>query len=86
MGAKDSHDIVNGQAWRLISCIFLHGGLLHIGMNLVVQIWLGLAIEKEAGGLVTGAMYITCGITGAMASTLAVTDQESVGASGAIMG
>ena len=86
LGAKDSHDIVHGQVWRLVSCIFLHGGLLHITMNMLVQIWLGMGLEKEHGCFTIGWMYLLCGVTGSMLSTLCATDVESVGASGAIMG
>eukprot|EP00656_Telonema_subtile_P001063 TRINITY_DN10508_c0_g1_i1.p1 TRINITY_DN10508_c0_g1~~TRINITY_DN10508_c0_g1_i1.p1 ORF type:complete len:208 (-),score=38.78 TRINITY_DN10508_c0_g1_i1:88-711(-) len=41
LGAKNAHDIVHGQVWRLVTCIFLHAGLFHLLFNLLAQMWLG---------------------------------------------
>ena len=44
-GAKFGPAIAQGQWWRLITAGFLHGGLLHIGMNIV-----GAVRHRRPGG------------------------------------
>ena len=33
------------QAWRFVTYMFVHVGVMHIMMNLVVQLFLGVALE-----------------------------------------
>ena len=46
MGAKRTSSIIHGEVFRLITPIFLHAGILHIGGNLVTQSLFGFSIEK----------------------------------------
>ncbi|NJO13348.1 MAG: rhomboid family intramembrane serine protease, partial [Gammaproteobacteria bacterium] len=34
LGARSTSLILQGELWRLVMPIFLHGGLMHIGMNM----------------------------------------------------
>ena len=45
-GAKYGPAIAQGQWWRLITAGFLHGGLLHILMNMWVLFDLGAQLEE----------------------------------------
>lgn len=33
------------EAWRFVTYMFVHVGIMHIMMNLIVQIFLGTALE-----------------------------------------
>jgi len=78
------------QWWRLVSCTFLHGGLLHLAFNMYALKVLGELAERLFGSAMFALVYILSGLGGSIASlgwTLAATPQTfSVGASGAVFG
>lgn len=47
--ANPFRDILTGQVWRLVTPIFLHGGLIHILFNLYWLYQLGAQIEARLG-------------------------------------
>lgn len=50
MGALDVSKVVDDhQGWRLISCIWLHGGLLHLLANMLSLVVIGIRLEQEFG-------------------------------------
>lgn len=75
------------QWWRIISSGFLHGGLLHIGVNMLSLFWLGRFIESALGSPRMLAIYTGALIGSGVAVTFfAPADSVTVGASGAIYG
>lgn len=88
--------IRDGEYWRLLSAMFLHGdgtargGLLHVGMNLYVLWQLGRLFEIMFGSRRFLAVYFVTGIGASLTTLLRFllmhTDGASVGASGAIFG
>jgi len=57
---------INGnQFWRLITYQFLHGNLLHLGMNMMALYVFGPLIEKWWGPRRFLAFYLLCGACGA---------------------
>ena len=74
-----------GEWWRLISCTFLHVGLMHIAFNMFVLYQLGPAIERIYGAPRFIAIYLITGWTSSLMS-LVWSGSNSVGASGAIFG
>jgi membrane associated rhomboid family serine protease len=80
--------IATGQEWRMVTAIFLHGGILHLLMN-AYALWIfGPVVERELGRVRFLAIFLTTGLF-ASAATYAfanVPAQVSVGASGAIFG
>lgn len=42
---------VDLQLWRLISCGYFHGGILHLGFNIYALCCVGNAVEKRLGTL-----------------------------------
>lgn len=78
-------DVWDGQWWRLITAVFLHGGLLHIGFNMYVLYSIGPAIEKIYGIPRFLLIYLASGWTSSLMS-LVWSGSNSVGASGAIFG
>ena len=82
--------LAQGQYWRLLTAVFLHAGLSHLGSNLLVQILMGNAVERNLGHIRYLALYLLSGIGGNVISVLYDRAQGvniySVGASGAVFG
>lgn len=76
--------IASHQWWRLVTACFLHGGLIHIGFNLMVLMDFGPPIEELYGSAKYFFFYIVAGVFGYFLSSLA--RNFSIGASGAILG
>jgi rhomboid protease GluP len=84
MGSSSSFlDLV--QPWRLITAIFLHGSLLHIGFNMWVMMDLAPTIEEMYGSARFFFVFIVTGICGYIFSFL-TGHANSVGASGSLLG
>ena len=59
-------EIASGQIWRLVTPIFMHGGLLHILFNMIWLYQLGGAIERIEG---SGYMLFLTLLMGALVDT-----------------
>jgi rhomboid protease GluP len=70
--------------WRLVTAMFLHGGLIHIGMNMMALMQLGPALEELYGSGRYLFLYVFTGAFGFLVS--AYTVHNSLGASGALLG
>jgi membrane associated rhomboid family serine protease len=88
MGANVPLAVAAGEWWRLLSSVFLHGGLLHIAMNCWALLAVGPLVEEMYGARKALVMYVLTGMGGSLASSLwrAGTVAPGVGASGAIFG
>jgi rhomboid protease GluP len=86
LGAKFGPFIYAGQWWRLVTAMFLHAGLLHIGLNLWVLFDLGPEVEGLFGISKYAVLYLVTGIFGYIVSLWWSPMVLSIGASGAIMG
>ncbi|HYL86939.1 MAG TPA: rhomboid family intramembrane serine protease [Candidatus Angelobacter sp.] len=69
MGARQSFAILSGEWWRLVLPIFLHGGLLHIGMNTMIFVDIGSQVERLYGSARYLFIYVFTGICSFIAST-----------------
>jgi membrane associated rhomboid family serine protease len=78
--------IAAGQWWRLITPVLVHGGVLHIGMNMLVLYFYGPNVEKAFGTARFVLMYLACAFVGSAFSFALGPNRPSVGASGAIFG
>ena len=72
----------------LFSSMFMHGGWLHIGGNMLFLFIFGDNIEKAYGHLKYVIFYLICGVIASLAHVLSQPDSiiPSLGASGAISG
>jgi rhomboid protease GluP len=85
-GANFGPLTVSGQWWRLLTCVFVHGGLLHIGFNMWCLWDLGRIAESVYGHWTFAAVYLIAGLASSLASLIWKPAVLSVGASGAIFG
>lgn len=79
--------VAEGEWWRLITSAFLHGSIIHLGMNMLMLYWIGAPIEEAIGRARFVVLYLVSGLAGS-AGALLLTEQNAitVGASGAIFG
>jgi rhomboid protease GluP len=85
LGAKVNDLIVQGQLWRLVTPIFLHVNIIHIGFNLYAVYIFGPTLEATYGRTRFILLYLLGGIAGNVASFY-FSSANSVGASTAIFG
>ena len=78
--------VANGDWWRLLTAAFLHGGVLHIGLNMLAVGWLGGPVERHVGHLRYLALYVVSGLAGSAGALIATPTSLTVGASGAVFG
>ncbi len=86
LGAKFGPLMVAGQWWRLVTAMFLHAGLFHIGMNLWCLFDLGPTVEQLFCTTKFIFFYLVTGVAGFVLSFLWSPYGTSIGASGAILG
>jgi rhomboid protease GluP len=85
LGACFGPSIFQGHEWyRLVTAMFLHGGLIHIGFNMMVFLDLGPIVEEVYGSARYLFLYVVMGAFSFLVSALA--GHFSLGASGAILG
>lgn len=78
---------VPNQWWRFITPIFLHGGIIHIGFNMLLQIVMGGAMERNIGHVRFFIVYFASGIAGfVLGGNFTPNGIASTGASGSLFG
>ncbi|HEY3433466.1 MAG TPA: rhomboid family intramembrane serine protease [Rhodocyclaceae bacterium] len=85
-GGNFSALTTDGQWWRLISAMFMHGGIAHLAFNMVALYLFGRTVERIHGALPFLALYLMAGVAGCTATLLTKPAAVGVGASGAIFG
>ena len=86
-GANAGPYTLAGQWWRLLTSVFVHIGIIHIGFNMWCLWSLGALCESLYGSWTFGAVYLICGVAGSVASVAwRPIGPPSAGASGAIFG
>ncbi|HTP68191.1 MAG TPA: rhomboid family intramembrane serine protease [Dongiaceae bacterium] len=83
LGASNIAASVFNQWYRLVTAMFLHGGLIHIGFNMMVLLDIGPVVEELYGSSRYLFIYV---LTGAAGFALSMWFHPAVGASGALMG
>ncbi len=64
-------DIRRGQVWRLVTPIFLHGGILHILFNMIMFHYFGSRIEARHGSWRLGLLILLIALPSNLAQGLA---------------
>ena len=79
--------VAEGQWYRMLTSMFLHGSVMHILFNMVSLWWIGGPLEAALGRARYTTLYFVSGLSGsALTYLLAGPNQPSLGASGAIFG
>jgi rhomboid protease GluP len=85
-GADYAPRTFNGEWWRLVTAIFLHGGLAHLSANLFFLLLLAPRVERWLGSLRFAAAYGFAGLGGGLLGLAWSPAGEAVGASAAVYG
>lgn len=72
--------------WTVGTYMFVHGGFMHLGLNMLMLWMFGPRIEWEFGTRSFTYFYLWCGLGGAIFHLLFVRHGIVVGASGAVVG
>ena len=78
--------VLRHEIWRLPASVFIHGGVLHLAINMWCLLNIGPLVERFFGNTATALLYLAAGVGGAIASMATLPVRVSVGASGAIFG
>ena len=76
--------LLTNEWWRVVTAMFLHGGLIHIGFNMMALLQFGPAIEELYGSARYLFIYVFTGAFGFLVSSRF--GNFSLGASGALLG
>ncbi|WNG57574.1 rhomboid family intramembrane serine protease [Archangium gephyra] len=78
--------VQNGEYWRVLSCVFSHGGPLHLAFNMWVGYSIGFPLERAIGS----GRFLVLSLMAALGSSAFALffnfDVPTVGASGMILG
>ena len=85
-GANQSSLTLDGQWWRLLTCMFIHVGILHLLVNMYALASLGSTLEPLLGKWKFLMVYALTGIFASLTTTAFNPYVTSAGASGAIFG
>jgi membrane associated rhomboid family serine protease len=77
---------VGGQIWRLVLSLFIHLGVIHVLIVAVIQLVLGIQIERTAGFVRIALIYFISGIGGNLVSAIFIPYQVNGGAAAAVFG
>ncbi|KAI5058260.1 hypothetical protein GOP47_0026430 [Adiantum capillus-veneris] len=69
------------QFWRLLSCLWLHAGLVHLVVNIICLLFIGIKLEQEFGCGRLGSIYFLSGLGGSLYGELFLQRRVSAGAS-----
>ncbi|CAN0907540.1 RHOMBOID-like protein 2 [Linum grandiflorum] len=87
MGALEWDKVVHKhQGWRLLTCMWLHAGVIHLLANMLSLVFIGIRLEQQFGFVRVGMIYLIAGLGGSILSALFIQKNISVGASGALFG
>uniref|UniRef100_A0A8C6VHR9 Rhomboid-related protein 3 n=1 Tax=Naja naja TaxID=35670 RepID=A0A8C6VHR9_NAJNA len=78
------HPQLRAQAWRYLTYIFMHAGIEHLGLNVVLQLLVGVPLEMVHGATRIGFVYIAGVIAGSLAVSIADMTAPVVGSSGGV--
>jgi membrane associated rhomboid family serine protease len=78
--------VAHGEWWRLVTSMFLHGGFLHIALNMYSLYFVGSILEHVIGRWRFLLLYLASGVAGSAGALAWSPSTPTVGASGAIFG
>ena len=85
-GANFAPLTTSGEWWRLVTCTFVHFGVLHLAFNMWALWDSGQLTERLFGNGWFAVLYLFAGVMGSISSMLWNQQAISAGASGAVFG
>lgn len=86
-GEQAVHGIAAGEWYRLLTAMFLHYGILHLGLNMYALWMLGRNLEAALGPIRFLALYLLAGLGGNVAAyVFTAQNAATAGASTAVFG
>ncbi|MBV9440561.1 MAG: rhomboid family intramembrane serine protease, partial [Candidatus Eremiobacteraeota bacterium] len=85
-GALFGPAALQGQWWRIVTAAFLHGGIMHVGLNMLALYQVGNLVESILGRARFAAIYALSLIGSGLAVVIVTPNELTIGASGAIFG
>jgi membrane associated rhomboid family serine protease len=86
-GALRAVDAADGEPWRLLTHAFLHGGIVHLGVNTISLLSIGPLLERSIGPVRFAVAYVVTAVAGGIAGCWAMHPLSPlVGGSGALFG
>ncbi|MBC7774983.1 MAG: rhomboid family intramembrane serine protease [Phycisphaerae bacterium] len=85
-GANRRAETTGGEWWRLLTSMFLHGGLMHLVSNIFGLVMAAIFVEPLLGRNKYLILYLLAGLCGSLTSIWWYENTISVGASGSIFG
>ncbi|UCE03905.1 MAG: rhomboid family intramembrane serine protease [Candidatus Latescibacterota bacterium] len=87
-GANYGTALNEGESWRLLTCMFVHVGVIHVAVNMYALWASGSVLERLTGNYGFLLLYLLSGLVGSLNSTLWHMEsfRVSAGASGAVFG
>lgn len=77
----------NGEWWRFVTSVFVHGGILHLIATMAGLVPLGVVLERAVGRVTFAGVYLAAGLLASVVSLwTAPATSVTIGASGAVFG
>ncbi|XP_058259170.1 rhomboid-related protein 3 isoform X2 [Hemibagrus wyckioides] len=78
------HPQCRAQAWRYLSYIFMHAGIEHLGLNMAMQLLVGVPLEMVHGAARIGLIYVCGVLAGSLVVSVIDMAAPVVGSSGGV--
>ncbi|KAM9296633.1 rhomboid-related protein 3 [Gastrophryne carolinensis] len=78
------HPQLRMQAWRYLSYMLMHAGIEHLGVNVALQLLVGIPLEMVHGTTRIAFLYVAGVLAGSLAVSLADMTAPVVGSSGGV--
>lgn len=85
-GANFAPLTTNGEWWRLLTSIFVHGGFLHLLIHVVGLAQVGIVVERMVGHLAFAIVYISAGLLAGLETLSSEPMAIAMGATPAVLG
>ena len=85
-GANFAPRTTNGEWWRLLTSMFVHGSLLHAAATVVGLFHVSVITERLAGRVSFALVYVAAGVFGGLVSLAQAPVAANIGASSAVYG
>lgn len=76
----------DGEWWRLLTAMVVHPNLLHLVVNTIALVQVGLVLERLTGSLMFVAVYVVSGVFAGLYTLSGFDVAPAIGASGAVFG